>query len=127
MKKQLSNLFTTFEYDMGTVCDGKELKVIGAHYHCTKQATEILIVHRWDVCDHSTTERWVPPPGGTGNEVFFYCVQCKSDTCKDIDANITRMRQQAKAKGARWLECTSCGKRINKLGDICSVEALLNV
>ena len=110
---KLSNLLTAYEADMGTVCDGRDLKANGAHYRCTRQATEILVVHQMDECEN-------------GDRVMLLCVSCKSAVCKEKDDMLRRMKS-ALPPPASWLECTTCGKRIKKLGDICSVEPLLNV
>ena len=125
MTKQLSNLFTTFEHDMGIVCDGRDLKPQGAHYKCTWLAVNILVVHQIDECDASSV-RWTATPKGKGDRVFLLCAACSSETCRQIDDMLARMKK-ALPPPASWLECTSCGKRIKRLSDICSVKPLLNV
>lgn len=122
--RDLSNLLCAYENDMGTVCDGYDLKAKGAHYRCTQQATEILVVHQMDECD-ARSVRWTATPKGTGNRVLLLCVSCSSNVCKEIDVMLARMKK-ALSPPASWLECTSCGRHIQNLSDICKTESLLN-
>ena len=120
MTKQLSNLLRTFENEMGIVCDSEE---------CTAKrtkATEIVTVHQIDLCDKPEKNSWVPTPKGAGNQVFQLCYPCGRDLVNYVDGEVKRMRAELKPP-AQWLECTSCGKRIESVWVVCTVEALLNV
>jgi hypothetical protein len=115
--RPMSNLLCACEKDMGTVCDG---------HKCTAQAAMILIVHQMDECDVSYAQRWTPTPHGTGNRVFLLCERCTKRISKNVDDKVKRMREATIAKGAMWLECTTCGRRIDDFADACKVEALIN-
>jgi hypothetical protein len=102
--RPLSNMLAQLEYDMGIVCQSSR---------CTRQASHVVIVHTIDRCDK-----------GTCNAVFIKCQQCADHLVGRIAEMVQKMREAVAQRDAE-LECTSCGKRIKNLTDMCRSQRLV--
>ena len=108
--KEISKLLAQYEKDMGLVCERKR---------CTRQASQIVTWHVLDRCNAVA----LPP---TGNRVFLLCAPCAKDTVDRYRQKLERTKEALLQRdSAIPLVCTSCGKRINKLADVCRMERLV--
>jgi hypothetical protein len=105
---KLSNLLCAYEREMGTVCDSKR---------CTAQAIKVVVLHMIDSCS-----------GQMPNMVYLMCEPCARRTVANAGDSMARMKEalRHKDKKAR-LECTTCGRHIKRVADLCRIERLINV
>jgi hypothetical protein len=108
--KQVSKLLAQYEKEMGIVCEQKR---------CTSQASHIVTCHVFDRCKAST----LPP---TGNRVFLLCTSCAKETVNRYRDKVNAMKDALLQGDSNIpLECTTCGKRVGRLSDVCRSERLV--
>lgn len=102
----LSKLFTTFERDMGLVCDMNR---------CTRQAVWIVSIHKIDKCDE-----WA-------QSGCLHFLACEEHTEKSRELTKSKMRQMVALLPDEdmWVCCNKCGKYFKTIDDACRVESLV--
>lgn len=95
-----------YETEMGIVCDRKR---------CTGSATHVVT---WHVMDHCTEDEF-------SNRIFLLCAPCAKDTVDRYREKYMRMKDALRQRNSHLaLECTTCGKRVRRLSDVCRMERL---
>jgi hypothetical protein len=108
--KAISKLLAQYEKEMVIVCERKR---------CTRQASHIVTWHVMDECKAVA----MPP---TGNRIYLLCAPCAKDTVDRYREKLNRVKDALLQRdSAVPLECTTCGKRVNRLSDVCKMERLI--
>jgi hypothetical protein len=101
-------LLAQYEKEMGVVCDRKR---------CTRQASHIVTWHVMDECNKES------------DRIYLLCAACAKDTVDRYRQQVIRMKdalaQCNPSLGPVPLECTACGRRVNRLSDVCKMERLV--
>jgi hypothetical protein len=102
---RLSKLLWAYEKDMGIVCDTRR---------CTRQASQIVTWHVLDDCGDGT------------DRVFLMCAPCAKDTVDAYREKFVQLKAAVRQRDPPIpLECTSCGRRITRLSQLCKTQRLV--
>jgi hypothetical protein len=100
----LSKLLAQYEVEMGIVCDRKR---------CTRQATHIVTWHVMDFCNEEP------------DRIFLLCAACAKDTVARYRVKVMEMKDALHQQNSSVsLECTTCGRRVDKLSKVCKMQRL---